>query len=180
MVIGHGAFSEEALADTVFLTSTSASRWLPQEGFLDQVLFGYDWWCKHPSILREVALNHPGLQYVQSLGISLPPQLVPETLKPTSVEAIDFADESFLHRMGYNVASNGPSRHQRRRILSKAVELYGLPPVAHHIASLTRLRKMQPSGRYKFRRAIAEWENDLHWLQDTQNHDGFMWPTTEP
>lgn len=45
---------------------------LPQEGFLDELLFGHDWWNDSVQSFQEIAKNHRGLHAASSAGASLP------------------------------------------------------------------------------------------------------------
>lgn len=74
---------EEFIPDTVILgreglekgivklTLTKCEDWpkiIPQEGFLDELLFGHDWWDNEVESLRTLVDYHRGLQSARSLG----------------------------------------------------------------------------------------------------------------
>jgi hypothetical protein len=45
---------------------------LPQEGFVDELLFGHDWWDEEIESLRTMADQHRGLQIARSTGMLTP------------------------------------------------------------------------------------------------------------
>jgi len=73
-----------------------------------------------------------------------------------------YSEESFLHKMGYNVNESTIDRHN---ILSKALELYGSGYVIKFLNSLINSRKAQKGGEDKFMRAIFIWESDIKWIK---------------
>lgn len=50
---------------------------VPQEGFVDELLFGHDWWEGKRESLREMAHPHKGLQAAQSVGALRPVGMEP-------------------------------------------------------------------------------------------------------
>ncbi len=66
IVLGQEGFIEDAIVATLRYNKKPL-RFLPQEGFVDEILFGHDWWNKAVDWLDTVAAYHPGLQYVRSL-----------------------------------------------------------------------------------------------------------------
>jgi len=45
---------------------------VPQEGFLDELLFGHDWWGEEVESLRRITNEHRGLQIARSVGVLAP------------------------------------------------------------------------------------------------------------
>ncbi|MBA2712493.1 MAG: hypothetical protein H0U55_02935 [Rubrobacteraceae bacterium] len=45
---------------------------LPQEGFVDELLFGHDWWNEEVESLRTMTDQHRGLQIARSVGLLAP------------------------------------------------------------------------------------------------------------
>lgn len=155
---------------------------LPQEGFLDYILFGYDWWNKHVDLLNSVADRHEGLQYAKGLaGFAWPDIDAPESTSGSTGDE-EFATETALRRQGYQIT--GLNRARRWTILiGDAIPALGLREVVETIAMLVRTRKAQRGGRARYANAIAEWEHDLARLRtevyDRSVHQ-FRWPSTEP
>ena len=50
------------------LRNSSSTSYLSQEGFLDLILFGNDWWNVLTSRLNAAALNHPRLLFLKTLA----------------------------------------------------------------------------------------------------------------
>lgn len=181
VVVGQTDFSEEVIAD-VIARDDEPPRFLPQEGFLDELLFGHDWWNIDVEWLNAVLEYHPGLQYVKSLETFPWPETDAPEATHAGVSEAEFQSETPLHRLGYQIT--GRSRSKRWEILkSKAVPELGLQEVAETIAQHCRVRKRQVGGREKYANAIAEWEYDLARLKREfyPNHrPRFVWPRSEP
>jgi hypothetical protein len=180
-VIGQTDFSEDVITDVID-RDDEPPRFLPQEGFLDELLFGHDWWNIDVEWLNAVLEYHPGLQYVKSLEtFPWPGTDAPEASR-TGVSEAEFQSETPLHRLGYQIT--GRSRSKRWEILkSKAVPELGLQEVAETIARHCRVRKRQVGGREKYANAIAEWEYDLARLKRKfypNYRPRFVWPRSEP
>ncbi len=60
------------LIESVLEDNASSSKVIPQEGFLDELLFGHDWWTVKREALREMVGIHPGLQAASSVGALRP------------------------------------------------------------------------------------------------------------
>jgi hypothetical protein len=76
------------------------------EGFLDEVLFGYDWWNEYPSELDGVLQYHEGLQFAKSLAgedFEWPSTEAPESTGIDITEG-EFRPTTELYDMGYNVS----------------------------------------------------------------------------
>lgn len=180
VVVGGRGFSKEAIEAAVDQRPGDI-RILPQEGFLDQVLFGYDWWTEYQDLLNGALEYHDGLQFARSLA-----DRDEDFAWPTGEPAgpigsgrgsLELGAESFLYRMGYSVAVGGPSRSKRQLVLEEAVREHGLRPVAHHIAWQIESRKRMKEGPDRYGRAIGEWQHDLDWLRRRFYNGGFRWPT---
>ena len=180
VVLGVEDFEEEQISAAVDARHEGTS-FLPQDGFLDLVLFGYDWWTDQVNLLNRSRDSHPGMSYLHSLqSFSWPGTEAPESLGTTDSEG-DFNSETPLHKLGYNV-SEPTSKSARWLILSQvAVPTLGLEAVAQTIANHIRLRKTHVGGEEKYRRAIGEWEHDLATLKSTYYQSlgaNFYWPST--
>ena len=186
VVLGTHNFDEDEISAAVDARHDETS-FLPQDGFLDLVLFGYDWWANHVNLLNRSVDSHPGMSYLNSLqslhSFKWPGTDAPESTETTGAtdSAGDFNTETPLHRLGYNV-SKPTSRSARWLILSGvAVPTLGLEEVAQTIANHIRLRKTQVGGAERYRRAIGEWEHDLARLKSTYyqgSSANFYWPST--
>jgi hypothetical protein len=183
VVLGTHDFNEDEIAAAVDARQDETS-FLPQDGFLDLVLFGFDWWTHNVNLLNRSKDTHPGMSYLHSLrslqSFKWPGTYAPESTGTTDSEG-DFASETPLHRLGYNV-SEPTSKSARWLILSQvAVPTLGLETVAQTIANHIRLRKTHVGGAEKYRRAIGEWEHDLATLKSTYYQSlgaNFYWPST--
>jgi hypothetical protein len=181
MVLGQYGYDVE-LIHLALSQSDPQPRVLPQEGFLDEVLFGWDWWKGgNLAYLELVAEYHTGLQYMKSLEWFQWPTTEAEEVVRPSANQPDYDPETELHAMGYVVGKNGLSAPARWRILEGAVDTLGLKAVAYIIASNCRRFKRQKGGREKYAEALADWEHDLAKLKD-RFYRGytFRWPGTEP
>lgn len=156
------------------------TSFLPHDGFLDLVLFGYDWWTDHVNLLNRSRDSHPGMSYLHSLqSFRWPGTEAPESLGTTDSEG-EFKSETDLLKLGYKIS--GMSRPERWLILSAvAVPRLGLEEVTRTIANHIRLRKTQVGGADKYSYGIGEWEHDLARLRSTYylgSAADFYWPST--
>jgi hypothetical protein len=179
VVIGIEGFEEEEISDAVEAKGDQTA-FLPQDGFLDLVLFGYDWWANHIDLLNRSREWHPGMSYLYSLhSFRWPTTDAPESDGSTESEG-EFSSETDLHRHGYKIS--GMSRPERWHVLSTlAVPRLGLEEVARTIANHIRLRKAQVGGAETYSHAIGEWEHDLAKLRSTYYRGSgasFYWPST--
>ncbi|MBX6764707.1 MAG: hypothetical protein K6T51_02515 [Rubrobacteraceae bacterium] len=181
VVVGRTDYSEEAITDAID-RGDEPPRFLPQEGFLDELLFGNDWWNVYVECLDAVLEYHPGLQYVKSLETFPWPGTDAEETDYPGVSEAEFQPETPLYNLGYRIT--GLSRSERWEILcTKAVPELGLQEVAETIARHCRVRKRQFGGREKYAHAIAEWEHDLDRLKRefySNRRYKFSWPRSEP
>ncbi len=179
VVVGQTDFSKELIRSVI--DRSGSPSFLPQEGFLDELLFGHDWWGTDIEWLNAVLQYHPGLQYVKSLEtFPWPGTEAEESSGAGEVEA-EFQTETRLYQLGYKIT--GRSRPERWRILKgQAVPALGLEEVVRTIASHCRTRKRQRGGRKKYAHAISEWEHDLDRLKRefySNHHPRFVWPRSE-
>lgn len=157
-------------------------RFLPQEGFVDEVLFRRDWWHNEVGELTLALQRYPGLAYAKSLAkagprpFDWPSTDASETNRPGADDR--YRPETELFRLGYRI--EGMSSVARWEALKRIVPILGLQNVAETIVSLVRTRKSQVGGSYKYRRAILEWEDDLARLKRVyyDPNSRFVWPTT--
>ena len=189
VVVGREDFDEPGL-EVCVKSIHSTINFLPQEGFLDLVLFGYNWWTEHILELDSVLEYHEGLKFLHSLQnqVFTWPSTHAINTDRSSPGDIEFSRESDLYRLGYSIrtARGKPtSRGERWTVLERAIssKQIGLQNAAEHIAGLVRLRKTQPGGTEKYHYAIQEWESDLDRLKVTYFSDrqyNFEWPSTDP
>lgn len=163
----------------------ASPRFIPQEGFVDEILNGRDWWYGCPDRLNQALAWHDGLKIAHRLHESGAPIAWPSTTALETTQRATapgtFATESTLHQLGYRIT--GLSRERRWAILTHAaVPTLGLQQVAETIAGLVRARKRQRGGRERYANAITEWEHDLarlkqeYWARAGRR---FPWPSSE-
>lgn len=178
VVLGVEDFEEEQISAAVDARYEGTS-FLPQDGFLDLVLFGYDWWANHVNLLNRSKDSHPGMSYLHSLQSFRWPGTEALESDGTGDSSGEFQSETPLHRLGYQIT--GLSRARRWQVLTVAVPSLGLEEVAGTIASNLRLRRAQVGGANRYANAIGEWEHDLSRLQTTYysgSRENFQWPST--
>jgi hypothetical protein len=189
VVMGKWGFATAAISDLmdrVAAQNAMPPRFIPQEGFLDEYLFGHDWWNDFPEVLNAALSWHPGIAFAHSLHLASDVFEWPSVDAPEGAglneREDEFANETDLHRLGYQIT--GMTRSRRWEVLSRtAVPRLGLQEVAETIAMLVRTRKAQAGGRDRYRNAIEEWEHDLSRLKEeywTREAYRFPWPSTEP
>lgn len=184
VVLGNSSFSKVAIRSSYEIRVTPP-RYLPQEGFLDLLLFDHDWWNTDIAYLETSLDTHEGLQFAHSLfesSFPWPSTTVPETSRPGEVvERTQFQRETALHELGYQIV--GLSRPQRQRILTQvALPQLGLREVVETIANHCRTRRAQHDGENRYANALSEWESDLELLKERywQGPNQFYWPSTKP
>lgn|GEM_PF-2250453 len=184
LVVGEQGW-DSVVIDKALRSNATGLKVLPQEGFIDLILFGNDWWDDYKEWLDAAATHHSGLQYVKSLSwFPWPVTAAPESRGDGLLDA-EFGTETPLHKMGYWVGSSPRelSANERWTVLVRAVKVLGLAEVVNTIANHVRLRKTQVDGVQKYRRAINKWEFDLQRLRRNYYEGrppGFQWPSTEP
>ena len=179
VVLGTNNFEEEQISAAVNARHKGTS-FLPHDGFLDLVLFGYDWWTDVVELLNRARDSHPGMIYLHSLkSFRWPGTDAIESTGTTDSEG-DYKLETDLHKLGYKIT--GSTRTGRWLILSAtAVPRLGLEDVVRTIAGHIRRSKSQVGGEEKYRSAIGEWEHDLARLKSTYyqgSSENFYWPST--
>lgn len=179
IVVGQTDFSEETIRSAIDRGGPPSV--LPQEGFLDELLFGHDWWGTDVEWLNATLRYHPGLQFVKSLEAFPWPNTEAQESSGTGQSETEYQAETRLYQLGYKIT--GRSRSERWRILKdRALPELGLEEVAGTIASHARARKRQRQGRTKYAHAISEWEHDLDRLRRelySTNRSRFAWPRSE-
>lgn len=186
LVIGRHRWSPEIIRGVLGVAPTGA-RALPQEAFVDLMIAGYDWWSESVDWLNDVTTYHPGLRLARDVFAFRWPAVADRPAVPPRPELGSVSDEledvlrdrSRLNVVGYQIS--GMTRARRWQVLTeKAVPELGLQYVAEFIAMLIRMRRAQPNGARRYRRAIAEWKNDLAQLKRTyydRGRRGFAWPS---
>ena len=180
VVLGTDDFDEGQISAAVDARHDETS-FLPQDGFLDLVLFGYDWWVDYVNLLNQSRESHPGLRYLHSLqSFRWPGTEAPES-DGTGGSGGEFQPETPLRKLGYQIT--GSTRTGRWLILSAtAVPRLGLEDVVRTIAGHIRRSKSQVGGEEKYRSAIGEWEHDLSRLRLTYFRGAtgnFRWPSID-
>jgi hypothetical protein len=180
LVIGSNAFSADVI-EAAIADAPAELIVLPQEGFLDLLLFGHDWWHVEIGVLNSFLDSHEGLAFAKSLATFEWPSI--EAAESTGdSSAGQFRPETQLHRLGYQITDTTASQRWKT-LVNRAVPEMGLQQVAETIAMLVRLRKSQRNGRTRYVNAIAAWEQDLDRLKTEfypRYRHAFVWPTTEP
>jgi hypothetical protein len=166
------------------------TRFLPQEGFVDLILFGFDWWTDRlVGYLDHSCTYYPSLAYIRDNAsandFEWPTVEATPVAESRGPDEKHRAEQTELNRRGYNVAKDGPSREGRWRLLCMIIDGRDmtLRDVVGTIASLCRARRRQYDGENKFARALQEWEYDLHRLKVAYYDRGryqWSWPSVRP
>jgi len=180
IVVGTDGFDEAQLIDLA-RSARSDCAFLPHDGFLDLILFGYNWWTDHHQLLEEVALYHPAFKILKALdGFAWPSTYAPETTGGGTTTG-EFRSQTELMALGYQIT--GMTRPGRWRAIERAVPALRLQLVAETIANNMRSRKSQRDGRHKYRNSIREWTHDLNRLKSKYyvgSASRFRWPSLDP
>jgi hypothetical protein len=186
VVIGQQS-ADESLLDKCMDASYTDTRYLPHIAFIDQAIFGYDWWASQVPLLNHACVYYPGLEYVRAHSAdqsfdwpSVEATPVPE---PTGADEED-REETELHKRGYDV-KKGRSRENRWLVLTRIIDgsEMTLEQVAGTMAWYCRNFRRQFDGENKYSRALGEWEFDLQRLKATYyepRRNRFSWPSTRP
>jgi len=179
VVLGTDEFDEHQILSAVEARHDSTS-FLPQDGFLDLILFGYDWWAEYIQLLDDSKDWHPGMRHLHSLqSFRWPGTEAPESTG-FQESGREFKSETDLHKLGYKLTNMTPAK--RWQVLTTvAIPRLGLKEVAGTIASHIRNRKRQVGGAEKYAKAIRAWEYDLQRLKTTYykgTRANFHWPST--
>jgi hypothetical protein len=160
-------------------------RFLPQEGFLDEVLFGHDWWRDYTVDLNRACAYYPALAYVRTKAAFRWPssEAHPKPGPRGDSPEIEHEPKTRLRaQCGYQI--RGLSRKEHRRILTScALPKLGLAEAAGTIAYLARMGKRVKGGATIYIHAITEWEHDLARLKsefyEKLTNPSFVWPRSE-
>jgi len=116
VIIGRTEFSRRVIRDSIE-SNGAIPKFLPQEGFIDEILFGHDWWSGDGiGMLNATLDHHPGLQYVKSLeGFPWPSTEAYESVDDSSTEEAEFREKTPLFECGYRIT--GLSKDQRWKVL---------------------------------------------------------------
>ena len=71
VVLGRATYTRDELR-AMLRQLDGSPKVLPQEGFVDELLFGHDWWDEEVESLRTLAEQHRGLQIARSAGMLAP------------------------------------------------------------------------------------------------------------
>ncbi len=157
LVVGRADWDANAI-DTVVRQPGGPPQVLPQEGFVDRLLFGHDWWADRRRML-EAERSHPGLAQARRAypaNVRWPSDApIAEVAEPIALDG-----ESELHRLGYQIT--GMSRDERWAVLTReAIPVLGVALVRQTIERHMALRRSQYEGESRYEHALAEWAYDL-------------------
>lgn len=71
VVLGRAGYEQKQL-HSLLKDLEGPLKVLPQEGFVDELLFGHDWWGEEAGSLRSMVDQHRGLQGARSAGLLAP------------------------------------------------------------------------------------------------------------
>ena len=184
MIIGKENYDEEEIVNFA-LKFGSNSVFLPQEGYLDLILFGHNWWTEKPESLNEGLDHHRGLKYAKSLSATQaydfkwPSTFVsPSFQLPESINtSVEYDEDSCLSRNGYKHWPNGRELpdHELVAALHKAIDAEGLEEVVYTMAGfLKRYRRQQKNhnAQEKYVRHLAYMKKEYY----EKGFYGFTWP----
>jgi hypothetical protein len=83
VVLGRDDYTEHSLR-SVLGQLEGSPKILPQEGFVDELLFGHDWWDEEVGSLQTLLDQHQGLQVARSAGVLAPLGIGPPPSPATS------------------------------------------------------------------------------------------------
>src|SRR5215210_8235168 len=91
VVLGREGFEKGAIK-SVLKNLVDPPKLVPQEGFLDELLFGHDWWDGEVESLRSMVNQHRGLQFARTFGalalVGIEPAQPKNKEKPKKKETI--------------------------------------------------------------------------------------------
>lgn len=158
VVIGQQDCSECFLQDCM-VAAHAGTRFLPQEGFLELVLFGLDWWSSEPFLLDNACNYYPGLAFVRSSSVghlfTWPDSRADPVLVPTGSDERK-RQQTLLNSLGYNTALHDEARWA---ILTRIIDRAEMPleQVVNLIAWYCRNCRRQEGGENRYRRALSRW-----------------------
>jgi len=203
VVIGRSDWTEQEIDDMLDRATGRCLRFYSQEMFVSVLAGQPDPVESFDANTRTFAFNafragHPALEYISSgwagwvrAFVRLDRQLV------ASGPTADRVDETPLHAMGYRVGKTGLAIEDRHALLASCfanmipnvdspayMESWGNPGSGdrlHRIARQLVMNIENFSGRSdsaRYEQAIADWIDDLQWLQDNFYHGVFRfdWP----
>ena len=133
------------------------------------------------ALLRHFSGNHPGLEFLTSIGFPWPSIDVFPGTRGGYMPDLDWPEEGLLRVMGYRVGKSGKPELKWREILGRVFEAPNFPSripreyvaewgapksgdrllkIAESIASFARLKKRRADSDM-FAAAIGDWEGDL-------------------
>lgn len=71
LILGRDGFEKGAIK-AALQGAKGSPKVIPQEGFLDELLFGHDWWGGEVGSLEAMAKHHRGLQSAKAIGALAP------------------------------------------------------------------------------------------------------------
>ena len=194
VVVGRRNYHPDRMRRTIH-RAHGPPRFVPQEGFIDELLFGRNWWRQEVELLNAALAHHPGLKHAKQLldgaarryarpdaRFRWPSTEPQDSNNPVPRDAdARYRERSPLYVLGYRITDM--SREERWEVLTNdALSELGLREVAEIIARLCRERKRHDDGRQRYAYAIAEWEHDLARLKrEYYDHasEPFRWPSTQ-
>ena len=164
VVIGQQDWPERLL-DRCMTRANETTQFLPQEGFIDLILFDWDWWNRNPAYLNSACTYYSGLRYVRRESLTVSGFQWPSTYGPVVVKD-EHESETLLHKLGYNVGEGRMTRYERWEVLTTIIDerRISLKHAANLIAWLCKTRRALARD---YSRAIGEWEHDLAQLKRT-------------
>ena len=151
IVVGKENYDEEQMVNFV-QNFESNCVFLPQEGYLDLILFGRNWWTEEPGLLNECLEHHDGLQYAKLLAGEQYDFKWPSTFVLPSFQlqgsintSAEYDEDSCLSRSGYKHWINGRELpdHELVAALHKAIDAEGLEEVVCTMAGFLRRYRRQ-------------------------------------
>jgi hypothetical protein len=184
VVIGQQAGLEGRL-DLCMQAADTSTRFVPQGGFLDELLFAHDWWTSEVEGLNEACEHYPGLAYVRSESTEFKFSWPSSQAEPVPEHRGDDGrvrmEKTPLRELGYNVTDL--NANQRWALLQRIIDgrLLTLNEVVNTIASHCRTRRRQHGGETRYTQALVKWEYDLRRLKEKYYNGppyAFTWPST--
>ena len=84
VILGRAEYAKEDLR-SLLRGIEGAPKVLPQEGFVDELIFGHDWWDEEIASLRMMTDQHRGLQIARSVGLLAPVGIGPPAVTARTV-----------------------------------------------------------------------------------------------
>lgn len=105
VVVGEKDYSRNA-NKTICETNARPPRFIPQQGFVDELLFGVDWWNTRVDLLNSYLEHHRGLSYAKFCfeGTFRWPGTQARESTRSKVTELDFRTSTPLFDRGYSMA----------------------------------------------------------------------------